>query len=61
MTVKIPYELAIRLDEIMRDGDGGYGSRAEIIKDAVRRFSETRKVLRAVPRTRLEEPELQTH
>ena len=37
-TVKIPIELASKLDELSEDL--GYRSRAEIVKDAVRRFIE---------------------
>ena len=37
-TVKIPSELARRLDEVAKDL--GYTSRAEVVDDAIRRFIE---------------------
>ncbi len=37
-TVKIPIELAFKLDELEKDL--GYHSRAEIVDDAIRRFIE---------------------
>lgn len=39
-TVKIPTELARKLDTVARDL--GYTSRAEIVNDAIRRFIELR-------------------
>ncbi len=42
-TVKIPFELATALDELVERF--GYRSRAEIVNDAIRRFIETRKPL----------------
>jgi metal-responsive CopG/Arc/MetJ family transcriptional regulator len=42
ITVKIPVELAERLDEIAKDL--GYRSRAEIVNDAIRRFLVTKEV-----------------
>jgi len=42
-TVKIPQELASRLDEFV--SDMGYRSRAEIVNDAIRRFIDERKRL----------------
>jgi len=42
-TVKIPQELASRLDEFV--DDMGYRSRAEIVNDAIRRFIDERKRL----------------
>jgi len=39
-TVKIPQELASRLDEFV--SDMGYRSRAEIVNDAIRRFIDER-------------------
>jgi len=39
-TVKIPQELASRLDEFV--SDMGYISRAEIVNDAIRRFIDER-------------------
>jgi metal-responsive CopG/Arc/MetJ family transcriptional regulator len=39
-TVKIPTELANRLDAVAKDL--GYSSRAEIVSDAVRRYIELR-------------------
>jgi Arc/MetJ-type ribon-helix-helix transcriptional regulator len=42
-TVKIPYELAEKLDAF--SADLGYRSRAEIVNDAVRRFIDERKRL----------------
>jgi metal-responsive CopG/Arc/MetJ family transcriptional regulator len=49
-TVKIPTELAKRLDAVARNL--GYTSRAEIVNDAIRRFIELRN---------REEEELQRH
>ena len=46
VTVKIPAELAARLDELA--SDLGYHSRAEIVNDAVRRFIDERKRLEAI-------------
>ncbi|MDG6905863.1 MAG: ribbon-helix-helix protein, CopG family [Nitrososphaerota archaeon] len=43
VTVKIPSELAARLDGLATDL--GYHSRAEIVNDAVRRFIDERKRL----------------
>jgi metal-responsive CopG/Arc/MetJ family transcriptional regulator len=43
ITVKIPEELADKLDEFV--ADMGYRSRAEIVNDAIRRFIDERKVL----------------
>ncbi len=42
-TVKIPFELASQLDELVKSL--GYRSRAEIVNDAIRRFMEARKKL----------------
>jgi len=42
-TVKIPQELASRLDEFV--SDMGYRSIAEIVNDAIRRFIDERKRL----------------
>jgi len=42
-TVKIPQELAAKLDEFV--ADLGYRSRAEIVNDAIRRFIDERKRL----------------
>jgi metal-responsive CopG/Arc/MetJ family transcriptional regulator len=42
-TVKIPSELAAKLDEFA--ADMGYRSRAEIVNDAIRRFIEERSRL----------------
>jgi len=42
-TVKIPQELATKLDEFV--ADLGYRSRAEIVNDAIRRFIDERKRL----------------
>ncbi len=42
-TVKIPSELAEKLDEFL--SDMGYRSRAEIVNDAIRRFIDERKRL----------------
>ncbi len=42
-TVKIPYELASKLDVLV--SDLGYRSRAEIVNDAIRRFIDSRKQL----------------
>ena len=40
-TVKIPAELAQKLDSMITDQ--GYHSRAEVVNDAIRRFIEARK------------------
>ena len=42
-TVKIPQELAEKLDEYV--ADLGYRSRAEIVNDAIRRFIDEKKRL----------------
>jgi len=42
-TVKIPQDLATKLDEFV--SDMGYRSRAEIVNDAIRRFIDERKRL----------------
>jgi len=42
-TVKIPQELASKLDAFV--ADLGYRSRAEIVNDAIRRFIDERKKL----------------
>ena len=42
-TVKIPQELADKLDEFV--SDLGYRSRAEIVNDAIRRFIDERRRL----------------
>ena len=39
-TVKIPTELAMKLDAVAKDL--GYSSRAEIVSDAIRRYIELR-------------------
>jgi metal-responsive CopG/Arc/MetJ family transcriptional regulator len=44
-TVKIPQELALKLDSYV--ADLGYRSRAEIVNDAIRRFIDERKRLGA--------------
>ena len=36
VTVRIPRGLADEIDEILRSGLHGYGSRAELVKEAVR-------------------------
>ncbi len=41
-TVKIPTELARRLDAVAKNS--GYSSRAEIVNDAIRRFIEQRNI-----------------
>ncbi|HYB03177.1 MAG TPA: ribbon-helix-helix domain-containing protein [Nitrososphaerales archaeon] len=47
-TVKIPLELAEKLDKFV--ADMGYRSRAEIVNDAIRRFIDEQKRLNsAVP------------
>lgn len=48
-TVKIPSELAEKLDELV--SDMGYRSRAEIVNDAIRRFIDERKRLKISPAT----------
>lgn len=50
-TVKIPSELADKLDEFV--SDLGYRSRAEIVNDAIRRFIDDRRRLSI-----LEEPKI---
>lgn len=50
-TVKIPSELADKLDEFV--SDLGYRSRAEIVNDAIRRFIDDRRRLGI-----LEEPKI---
>ncbi len=52
ITVKIPVELAEKLDRVAKDL--GYRSRAEIVNDAIRRFLVTKDVedLRAMNTTR---------
>jgi metal-responsive CopG/Arc/MetJ family transcriptional regulator len=52
-TVKIPQELAAKLDEF--GADLGYRSRAEIVNDAIRRFIDDRKRLDSA-RAKSEEP-----
>jgi metal-responsive CopG/Arc/MetJ family transcriptional regulator len=44
-TVKIPMELAAKLDKYV--SDMGYRSRAEIVNDAIRRFIDQRVQLNA--------------
>jgi len=51
-TVKIPSELASKLDELA--ANTGYRSRAEIVNDAIRRFIDERKRLDISPQ---QEPE----
>ncbi len=46
VTVKIPAELAAKLDELEKEL--GYHSRAEIVNDAVRRFIDERRRLEAI-------------
>jgi metal-responsive CopG/Arc/MetJ family transcriptional regulator len=46
-TVKIPFELAEKLDQF--GADMGYRSRAEIVNDAIRRFIDERKRLTPGP------------
>ena len=48
-TVKIPLELADKLDKIV--SDMGYRSRAEIVNDAIRRFIDERKRLEGLVAT----------
>jgi metal-responsive CopG/Arc/MetJ family transcriptional regulator len=40
-TVKIPYELAAKLDVLVNEL--GYRSRAEVVNDAIRRFLDARQ------------------
>ena len=42
-TVKIPYELAVKLDVLVLDLS--YRSRAEVVNDAIRRFIDARRQL----------------
>ncbi|MDG6905507.1 MAG: hypothetical protein JRN20_06975 [Nitrososphaerota archaeon] len=42
-TVKIPYELAVKLDVLV--SDLSYRSRAEVVNDAIRRFIDARRQL----------------
>lgn len=42
-TVKIPFELASKLDVLV--SDLGYRSRAEVVNDAIRRFIDARTAL----------------
>ena len=42
-TVKIPYELAAKLDVLV--SDLSYRSRAEVVNDAIRRFIDSRRQL----------------
>ena len=42
-TVKIPSELAGKLDNL--NSDHGYHSRAEVVNDAIRRFIDERRLL----------------
>ena len=42
-TVKIPYELAAKLDVLV--SDLSYRSRAEVVNDAIRRFIDARRQL----------------
>ncbi len=53
-TVKIPIELASKLDVLV--SDQGYHSRAEVVNDAIRRFIEERmrldeKIAKQIPQT----------
>jgi len=41
--VKIPSELANQIDEIVKEGKGGYTSRTEFVKEAVRRLIAEQK------------------
>jgi metal-responsive CopG/Arc/MetJ family transcriptional regulator len=52
-TVKIPYELAAKLDVLVNEL--GYRSRAEVVNDAIRRFLDSRKQLDELD-VRLEQP-----
>lgn len=38
VTLKIPMSLVKKIDELIASGKGGYRSRAEVVKDAVRRL-----------------------
>lgn len=53
-TVKIPIELASKLDVLV--SDQGYHSRAEVVNDAIRRFIDERtrldeKIAKQIPQT----------
>jgi metal-responsive CopG/Arc/MetJ family transcriptional regulator len=57
-TVKIPFELAEKLDKFVTDM--GYRSRAEIVNDAIRRFIDDQKRLNsAAPSVEKSNPPLQ--
>jgi metal-responsive CopG/Arc/MetJ family transcriptional regulator len=46
-TVKIPVELAAKLDVLV--SNQGYHSRAEVVNDAIRRFIDERRRLEVAP------------
>jgi len=58
-TVKIPQELAAKLDEFV--ADLGYRSRAEIVNDAIRRFIDERKKLALTRLRKTEDPIILNH
>jgi len=58
-TVKIPQELAAKLDEFV--ADLGYRSRAEIVNDAIRRFIDERKKLDLTRLRKTEDPIILNH
>jgi len=58
-TVKIPQELAAKLDEFV--ADLGYRSRAEIVNHAIRRFIDERKKLDSTRLPKTEEPVILNH
>ncbi len=43
VTVSIPEDLANEMDEVVKKKTRGYSSRAEIVKDAVRRLLDSLK------------------
>jgi len=43
-SVSIPVEIIREIDRIVKSGEGGYVSRAEFIKDAIRRYLEITRV-----------------
>lgn len=44
VSVSIPIDMIEQIDKIVKSGKGGYRSRAEFIKDAVRRRLEQTKL-----------------
>jgi metal-responsive CopG/Arc/MetJ family transcriptional regulator len=42
-TVRLPKALLKQVDDVVKNGDWGYSSRAELVKEAIRRFLETKK------------------